>query len=148
MLCIAVYLVVAPIVESPKIEFLYAFLFVLSGLLFYFPFVFFGLQLPGFGQSQPIATPWSLYCIGAASVEQCQISDVLVIGLIAICIPRPLSLSPSFYLSVCISVYLSVSASVSVSLSHSEHRFPAPFSKACRKPVLGVCLPLSVSVCL
>ena len=60
MLCIAVYLVVAPIVESPKIEFLYAFLFVLSGLLFYFPFVFFGLQLPGFGQSQPIESRLSL----------------------------------------------------------------------------------------
>ncbi|XP_064598688.1 LOW QUALITY PROTEIN: b(0,+)-type amino acid transporter 1-like [Liolophura sinensis] len=41
----SIYLVIAPIVDSPKIEFLYAALFVVGGLIFYFPFVFFKLRL-------------------------------------------------------------------------------------------------------
>ncbi|XP_071511176.1 b(0,+)-type amino acid transporter 1-like [Diadema antillarum] len=35
----SVYLVVAPIINEPLIEFLYAFLFILAGLVFYFPFI-------------------------------------------------------------------------------------------------------------
>ena len=42
LLC-AIYLVIAPIVEKPKIEFLYAALFVVGGLIFYFPLVHFKL---------------------------------------------------------------------------------------------------------
>ncbi|CAG2199712.1 unnamed protein product [Mytilus edulis] len=42
---IACYLVIGPIVQDPKIEFLYAFLFVIGGLLFYIPFVFFKIEL-------------------------------------------------------------------------------------------------------
>ncbi|KAK7114590.1 hypothetical protein V1264_000628 [Littorina saxatilis] len=48
MTCVSVYLVIAPIVESPQIGFLYAFLFVMAGLIFYFPFVRFHLKIPGF----------------------------------------------------------------------------------------------------
>ncbi|KAK3600943.1 hypothetical protein CHS0354_004154 [Potamilus streckersoni] len=40
---IAIYLVIGPIVDSPKIEFLYALIFVVGGLVFYFPFVYFKL---------------------------------------------------------------------------------------------------------
>ncbi|KAL3860836.1 hypothetical protein ACJMK2_010900 [Sinanodonta woodiana] len=40
LLC-SCYLLVAPIIQQPRIEFLYAFLFVISGLLFYVPFVVF-----------------------------------------------------------------------------------------------------------
>lgn len=42
LLC-AVYLVVAPIVEDPQIQFLYAAIFVVGGLLFYIPLVHFKL---------------------------------------------------------------------------------------------------------
>lgn len=42
LLC-SIYLVVAPIVEEPKIEFLYAAVFVVGGLIFYFPLVHFKL---------------------------------------------------------------------------------------------------------
>ncbi|XP_050399174.1 b(0,+)-type amino acid transporter 1 isoform X3 [Patella vulgata] len=46
LLC-SIYLIIGPIVDNPKIEFLYAFLFVISGMIFYVPFVHFKLQLPG-----------------------------------------------------------------------------------------------------
>ncbi|KAK3086047.1 hypothetical protein FSP39_012620, partial [Pinctada imbricata] len=44
---IAIYLVIGPIISNPQIEFLYAFLFVIGGLIFYFPFVHFKLQIKG-----------------------------------------------------------------------------------------------------
>lgn len=42
VLC-ALYLVIAPIVEDPQIQFLYAAIFVVGGLIFYFPLVHFKL---------------------------------------------------------------------------------------------------------
>jgi L-type amino acid transporter 9 len=39
VLLFSCYLVVAPIVQNPRIEFLYASLFMFSGLVFYVPFV-------------------------------------------------------------------------------------------------------------
>ncbi|XP_071092211.1 b(0,+)-type amino acid transporter 1-like [Haliotis cracherodii] len=48
MLLVSLYLVIAPIVEDPQIEFLYAFLFVMGGLIFYIPLVHFNLKVPGF----------------------------------------------------------------------------------------------------
>ncbi|KAL8559421.1 hypothetical protein ACOMHN_045218 [Nucella lapillus] len=39
MTLVSLYLVVAPIVDSPRIEFIYALLFILGGLVFYVPFV-------------------------------------------------------------------------------------------------------------
>ncbi|XP_041376052.1 b(0,+)-type amino acid transporter 1-like [Gigantopelta aegis] len=42
---IAIYLVIAPIVQNPKIEFLYAFIFILAGMIFYIPFVHFKLRI-------------------------------------------------------------------------------------------------------
>ncbi|XP_076449114.1 b(0,+)-type amino acid transporter 1-like [Babylonia areolata] len=39
MAAVSLYLLVAPIVDSPRIEFLYALLFMLGGLVFYVPFV-------------------------------------------------------------------------------------------------------------
>jgi len=41
--CCAIYLVVAPIIEDPKIEFLYAALIIVGGLIFYVPLVHFKL---------------------------------------------------------------------------------------------------------
>ena len=46
VLC-AIYLVIAPIVQEPKIQFLYAALFVVGGLIFYFPLVHFNLVSMG-----------------------------------------------------------------------------------------------------
>ncbi|GAB1606425.1 b(0,+)-type amino acid transporter 1-like [Argonauta hians] len=42
----SVYLIVTPIILNPRIEFFYAFMFVLSGLLVYFPFVHYKLRVP------------------------------------------------------------------------------------------------------
>ncbi|XP_052063177.1 b(0,+)-type amino acid transporter 1-like [Mytilus californianus] len=43
-LACSLYLVVAPIVQDPRLEFLYAFLFMVGGLLFYIPLVHFQLM--------------------------------------------------------------------------------------------------------
>ncbi|KAK3086066.1 hypothetical protein FSP39_012937 [Pinctada imbricata] len=43
LLC-SIYLVIAPIIQDPRIEFLYAFLFIVGGLLLYFPLVHFKLH--------------------------------------------------------------------------------------------------------
>lgn len=42
---ISCYLVVAPIVDNPQMEYLYATLFILAGLIFYVPFVHFKIEL-------------------------------------------------------------------------------------------------------
>uniref|UniRef100_A0A0L8FLW4 Cationic amino acid transporter C-terminal domain-containing protein n=2 Tax=Octopus bimaculoides TaxID=37653 RepID=A0A0L8FLW4_OCTBM len=46
------YLVLAPVIQNPKIEFFFAFLFICSGLLFYFPFVYKKISPPGIGRFQ------------------------------------------------------------------------------------------------
>ncbi|CAL1547645.1 unnamed protein product [Lymnaea stagnalis] len=45
VLVISVYLVVAPIIQQPRIEFFYASLFILSGLVFYVPFVLYNVKI-------------------------------------------------------------------------------------------------------
>ncbi|CAG5133795.1 unnamed protein product [Candidula unifasciata] len=45
VLIISVYLVVAPIIQDPRIEFFYATLFILSGLVFYVPFVVMNIRI-------------------------------------------------------------------------------------------------------
>ncbi|XP_042207769.1 b(0,+)-type amino acid transporter 1-like isoform X6 [Homarus americanus] len=49
VLIISVYLVVGPIIDSPQIEYLYASLFIVAGLFFYFPFVYMKKSIPGMG---------------------------------------------------------------------------------------------------
>lgn len=46
---VSAYLVIAPIASDPQIEYLYAFLFIIGGLVFYLPFVYLGKVLPGTG---------------------------------------------------------------------------------------------------
>ncbi|KAL5021042.1 hypothetical protein ScPMuIL_000197 [Solemya velum] len=46
LLC-AIYLVVAPLVRDPKIEFVYAGVFIAASLVLYIPFVHFKLRIPG-----------------------------------------------------------------------------------------------------
>ena len=48
-LLVAVFIVVAPIVQSPRVEFLYAIAFILTGVLFYIAFVTYAFRLPGMG---------------------------------------------------------------------------------------------------
>lgn len=43
----ALYLVFFPIISNPVIEYLYATIFILSGLFFYFPFVRYKYTAPG-----------------------------------------------------------------------------------------------------
>ncbi|XP_053322702.1 solute carrier family 7 member 13 [Spea bombifrons] len=45
---VSLFLVLAPIIQSPKVEYGYALLFMLSSLLVYFPFVYFKLRIPYF----------------------------------------------------------------------------------------------------
>ncbi|XP_061196716.1 b(0,+)-type amino acid transporter 1-like [Saccostrea echinata] len=45
---ICIYLVIGPLIENPQIEFLYAFLSIVAGLFFYFPFVYFKVKIKGF----------------------------------------------------------------------------------------------------
>ncbi|XP_077982159.1 b(0,+)-type amino acid transporter 1-like isoform X2 [Glandiceps talaboti] len=47
VLLASVYLVIAPIIDEPALEYLYATLFILAGLLFYVPFVHFKYSIPG-----------------------------------------------------------------------------------------------------
>jgi L-type amino acid transporter 9 len=47
VLAISVYLIAAPIIENPQIEYLYAAVFIVAGLVFYIPFVHYGL-VPSF----------------------------------------------------------------------------------------------------
>lgn len=42
VLVISLYLIVAPIIDVPQIEYLYAALFMVGGLVFYFPLVYYG----------------------------------------------------------------------------------------------------------
>ena len=44
VLVISLYLIVAPIVDVPQIEYLYAALFIVGGLIFYIPFVHYGVR--------------------------------------------------------------------------------------------------------
>ena len=50
VLVVSIYLVVGPIIDSPKIEYLYATLFIVAGLIFYFPFVLWRKVVPGMGK--------------------------------------------------------------------------------------------------
>lgn len=50
VLAISVYLIAAPIIENPQIEYLYAALFIVAGLIFYVPFVHYGF-VPSFMDS-------------------------------------------------------------------------------------------------
>ena len=50
VLMASIYLVFAPIIDSPDILYLYACLFILSGCLVYFPFVVFKVKLPALGE--------------------------------------------------------------------------------------------------
>ena len=46
-LLICLFMIISPFVNSPRIEFVYGAAFVLGGLVFYFPFVYFQLSIPG-----------------------------------------------------------------------------------------------------
>lgn len=50
MVLTSCYLIVAPIIDNPTLEFLYAFLFIIAGFIFYIPFVYFKYELPFMGK--------------------------------------------------------------------------------------------------
>ncbi|XP_060075366.1 b(0,+)-type amino acid transporter 1-like [Ylistrum balloti] len=43
---IASYLLISPVIQSPRVQFIYACIFIASGMLFYFPFVYMKVQVP------------------------------------------------------------------------------------------------------
>ncbi len=50
MVLASAYFVVAPVIDDPAIEFLFAFIFIVAGLILYFPFVYFKKELPFMGK--------------------------------------------------------------------------------------------------
>ncbi|XP_065169414.1 b(0,+)-type amino acid transporter 1 isoform X1 [Atheta coriaria] len=50
VLVVSIYLVVGPIVDKPTIEYLYAASFILSGMIFYVPFVHYKMHIPFMGR--------------------------------------------------------------------------------------------------
>ena len=50
MILASCYFIVAPILDDPKLEFFYAFLFMVAGFIFYIPFVYFKYELPFMGK--------------------------------------------------------------------------------------------------
>jgi solute carrier family 7 (L-type amino acid transporter), member 9/15 len=56
VLLISVYLVIGPIVDEPKVEYLYATLFILAGFIFYVPFVYYKMVMPGMSKYRPISS--------------------------------------------------------------------------------------------
>lgn len=50
VLVISVYLIIGPILDKPTIEYLYATLFILGGMVFYVPFVHYKLRIPFMGK--------------------------------------------------------------------------------------------------
>ncbi|XP_017771323.1 PREDICTED: b(0,+)-type amino acid transporter 1-like [Nicrophorus vespilloides] len=46
VLVISIYLVIGPIIDQPTIEYLYAALFILGGMVFYVPFVHYKVRIP------------------------------------------------------------------------------------------------------
>ncbi|XP_068115704.1 b(0,+)-type amino acid transporter 1-like [Hyperolius riggenbachi] len=56
MVLVAIYLVLAPIIDKPEWAYLYCVLFILSGLLFYFPFVHYKVKW-----AQKITNPITMY---------------------------------------------------------------------------------------
>jgi len=49
VLIISIYLVIGPIIDDPKVEYLYATIFIFGGFLFYIPFVHYKYVMPGMG---------------------------------------------------------------------------------------------------
>ena len=56
VLLISIYLVIGPIVDDPKVEYLYATLFILAGFIFYVPFVYYKLVMLGMSKSNVSTT--------------------------------------------------------------------------------------------
>lgn len=56
VLIISIYLVVGPIIDTPQIEYMYALLFILAGLIFYVPFVKLGMTPRFMGKSNVLHT--------------------------------------------------------------------------------------------
>nr|CAD7412227.1 unnamed protein product [Timema cristinae] len=55
VLVISVYLIVAPIIDKPQIEYLYAAFFIVAGLVLYVPFVHYGVVPAFMGTYLPVS---------------------------------------------------------------------------------------------
>jgi hypothetical protein len=51
VMVISAILVVAPIAVEPQVQYFYALLFILAGLIFYVPFVYYNKMVPGIGMT-------------------------------------------------------------------------------------------------
>lgn len=64
VLVISFYLIIGPIVDKPTIEYLYAAMFILGGMIFYVPFVHYKLRIPFMGEwstKRFVAVRFSIY---------------------------------------------------------------------------------------
>lgn len=54
---VSIYLVIGPIISDPQMAYFYALIFILAGLIFYIPFVYYKKVFPGMGKKiQPISS--------------------------------------------------------------------------------------------
>lgn len=60
VLTISAYLIAAPIIENPQIEYLYAALFIVAGLIVYVPFVHYAIVPSFMGKYGPPKRRWYL----------------------------------------------------------------------------------------
>ena len=51
VLLISLFLVIAPIVDNPKVEYIYSLFFIIGGALTYIPFVRYRLKMPFMGEN-------------------------------------------------------------------------------------------------
>ena len=71
MVLVSLYLLIAPIVDDPRLEFLYAALFVLGGLIVYLPLVHFKVQVKGYGTYA--SRTWQVQYYGTYALAAMQI---------------------------------------------------------------------------
>lgn len=56
VMVVSAILVVAPIVAAPQVQYFYVLLFILAGLIFYVPFVYYKKRVPGMGEIYLVIT--------------------------------------------------------------------------------------------
>ena len=69
---VSVFLVIAPIIDDPRMEFLYVAIFILGGLIFYVPFVHYKLYPPCMSEyTQSYTHPTFRHLISVYLVHNC-----------------------------------------------------------------------------
>ena len=76
---VSAYLVIGPIVAEPQIQYFYALCFILAGLIFYVPFVYYKNIVPGMGMHIQSHVKLSFYQTINADSFVCVNTDAITI---------------------------------------------------------------------